>query len=301
MSFPRLAASAPAILESRLLATGLLLVFVGLAFKIAAVPFQFWAPDVYQGAPFPTTAFLAVGSKAAGIVLLLRVLFVAAPAVAVFWTGLLPVIAVLTLLFGVLCAIPQRSLKRLMAYSSIANAGFLLIGICARTVEGVAAMLFYLGGYLFAVLAVFLVATLAWRGADDEADDIAGLGGLWLRSPWLATSLTLGMVSLAGVPPLAGFFGKFLLLKAAIQGGSREPGLYWLAGFAIVAVVISLYYYFGVIRAVYWGASPRELPPIPLTRPARVALGLCMFGLLWLGIFPGNVLNLAELAARSLF
>ena len=186
-----------------------------------------------------------------------------------------------------------------MAYSSIANAGFLLIGVCARTVEGVAAMLFYLGGYLFAVLAVFLVATLALRGREE--DDTSGLAGLWQRSPLLATGLTLAMVSLAGVPPLAGFFGKFLLLKSAIVGAGADPRLYGLAGVALVAVVISFYYYFGVIRAMYWEADPTDRTPIPLAWPARAALGLCVFGLLWLGIFPAHVLSLAELAARSLF
>ncbi len=299
MNFNKVAASPAPILESRLLATGLLLVFVGLGFKIAAVPFHFWAPDVYQGSPFPTTAFLAVGSKAAGIVLLLRVLYVAVPGLAGRWAGPLLVVTVATMFYGVLCAIPQRNLKRLMAYSSIANAGFILIGFCAGTADGVAAILFYLGGYLFSVLAVFLVATVVWRGKDEE--DISGLAGLAQRSPLLAASLTLAMVSLAGVPPLAGFFGKFLLLQAAIQGGGTHPGLYGLAGLAVVAVVISLYYYFGVVRVVYWGANPKESSSIPIDWPVRAALALCWCGLLWLGIFPANVLNLAQIAARSLF
>jgi NADH-quinone oxidoreductase subunit N len=299
LSFSQLASSPPAVLESRLLATGLLLVFVGLAFKLAAVPFQFWAPDVYQGSPFPTAAFLAAGSKAAGVVLLLRVVFVAAPVLARRWGGLLVTVTILTMLYGVLCAIPQRSLKRLMAYSSIANAGFLLIGVCTHTVEGVTALLFYLGGYLFAVVAVFLVATLACGDGEDDA--ISSLAGLWQRSPLLATSLTLAMVSLAGVPPLAGFFGKFLLLKSALVGAGADPRLYGVVGVALAAVVISLYYYFGVIRAIYWEPGARDLTTISPSWPARAALGLCIFGLLWLGIFPANVLNLAELAARVLF
>jgi NADH-quinone oxidoreductase subunit N len=298
MSFPALAASPRAVLDSRLLAAGLLLVFVGLAFKIAAVPFQIWAPDVYQGAPFPTTAFLAVGSKAAGIVLLFRLLYVAAPTVAAQWRTLLIVVSALTILYGVLCAIPQRSLKRLMAYSSIANAGFLLIGICSGSVAGAAAVLFYLGGYLFAVLGVFLVATLAWRGADT--DDIPSLAGLGQRSPLLATTLTLAMVSLAGVPPLAGFLGKLLLVKAALQGAANDAGLYWLVGVAVVAVVISFYYYFHVIRVVCWGCHAAAAAPITLAWPTRLALGLCVFGMLWLGLFPADVLNLAEVAARPL-
>jgi NADH-quinone oxidoreductase subunit N len=239
-----------------------------------------------------------VGSKAAGIVLLLRVLFVAAPEVTARWNRLLLVVAALTILYGVLCAIPQRSLKRLMAYSSIANAGFLLIGFCSHNTEGVAAVLFYLGGYLFAVLTVFLVATLVWRESDQ--DDIPTLAGLGRRSPFLAACLTLAMVSLAGVPPLAGFFGKFLLLRSALQAGASNPGLYWLAGVAIVGVVISLYYYFGVVRAVYWGEDDHAAAPVSIGWPARTALGLCAFGMLWLGIFPANVLNLAELAAASL-
>ncbi|MCZ7640105.1 MAG: NADH-quinone oxidoreductase subunit N [Verrucomicrobia bacterium] len=299
MNFEQLAASPPAVLESRLLTVGLLLVLVGLAFKIAAVPFQFWAPDVYEGAPLPTTAFLAVGSKAAGIVLLLRVWFVAAPALTSSWARPLLVVTALTLLYGVLCAIPQRSLKRLMAYSSIANAGFLLLGFCSGSAAGVAAVLFYLGGYLFAVLAIFLVATLAWRGTDSDA--IADLAGLAQRSPLLAGVLTLGLVSLAGVPPLAGFFGKFLLLKSVLASATLHPGLYAVAVVALLAAVISLYYYFGVVRVVYWG-QPAAAPqaPILLAWPARAALGLCVFGLLWLGCFPANVLNLAQLAAQSL-
>lgn len=297
MNFLHLAASPPEILQSPLLAVGLLLVLVGLGFKVAVVPFQIWAPDVYQGAPLPTTAFLAVGSKATGMVLLLRVLFAAAPAVTARWNQALVAVAALTIGYGVLCALPQRSLKRLMAYSSIANAGYLLIGVCVGNAEGVAAMLFYLGGYLFAVLAVFLVATLAWRGTD--ADEIPSLAGLSQRSPFLAASLTLAMVSLAGVPPLAGFFGKFLLLKAAILGGALHPGLYWLAGSTVVAVVASLYYYFGVIRAVYWGENATALAPVTVSWPVRAALGLCLVGMLWLGLFPANVLNLAQIAAAT--
>lgn len=298
MDFARLAASPAAVIESRLLATGLLLVLVGLLFKVAAVPFQMWAPDVYEGAPFPTTAFLAVGSKAAGIVLLLRVLFVAAPGVTARWGGVLVTLAIMTLLYGSLGAIPQRSLRRLMAYSGIANAGFLLIGFASGNAEGVAAVLFYLGGYLFAVLIVFLVATLVWRGVDG--DDIPALAGLGQRSPWLAASLTLAMVSLGGIPPLAGFIGKFLLLKAAILAGATHPALYWLVGVALVTVVISLYYYFAVVRTVYWGVPAATLPPVPVSWPARAALGLCVSGLLWLGLFPAHVLNLATLAAGVL-
>jgi NADH-quinone oxidoreductase subunit N len=283
---------------SRLLALGLLLVFVALGFKIAAVPFQVWAPDVYQGSPTPATAFLAVGSKAAGVVLLLRVIYLAAPSITTHWNTLLLVVSALTILYGSLCAIPQRNLKRLMGYSSIANAGFLLLGITARSEQGSAAILFYLGGYLFAVVAVFTVLCLALRPADGE--DISALAGLHRRSPLLAATLALAMVSLAGAPPLAGFFGKFLLLKAVVAQAPFDPRLYWLVVAAVIGVVISLYYYFGVIRAIYWSPDPPDLSPIPLSRPILASLYLCLGGMLWLGVFPNSIVNLAELAVTTL-
>ena len=301
LSFEKLAralSESRALEGSRLLALGLLLVFAGLAFKIAVVPFQVWAPDVYEGSPTPTTAFLAVGSKAAGIVLLLRLIYLAAPAVTAHWHTLLLVISGLTILYGSLCAIPQRNLKRLMGYSSIANAGFLLLGIVAHSAAGSAAILYYLGGYLFTVVAAFTVICLASRQVEGE--DIRGLAGLHLRSPLLAVALAAAMVSLAGVPPLAGFFGKFLLLKAVAARAPVDPRLYWLLGVAILGVVISLYYYFGVIRAIYWAPEPADLSPIPLSRPTRVALCFCIGSILWLGVFPNSILNLAEHAVAAL-
>ncbi len=301
MSFTRLAEAAPAVLDSRLLQTGLLLVLVGLGFKIAVVPFQIWAPDVYQGAPTPATAFLAVGSKAAGFVLLLRVLFTAVPALGPRWSRLLIVLSAVTILYGVLCAIPQRNLKRLMGYSSIANAGFLLLGVATLSRDGVSAVLYYLGGYLFTVLGAFAVICVALR--HTEGEDIPALAGLHQRSPLLAATLAMAMVSLAGVPPLAGFFGKFLLLKSALMVAGDQPALYVLVAVAVVGVVISLYYYFGVIRAMYWPAEPVEqghLPPIQLSRPLRWSLLLCIAGMLWLGVLPGMVVNLANLAAQTL-
>src|SRR5207302_8054640 len=155
---------------------GLLLVMVGLGFKIAAFPFQIWAPDVYQGAPAPATAFLAIGSKAAGFVLLLRVLFTAVPDVTTQWSNLLILISGITILYGNLCAIPQRNVKRLLGYSSIANAGYLLLGVAALNQAGSTEILYYLGGYLFTVLAAFTVICLLMRRLDSE--DITGLAGL---------------------------------------------------------------------------------------------------------------------------
>src|ERR1017187_6433193 len=294
-NFNELALVASNFTANKVFLIGLLFVLVGLGFKIAAFPFQIWVPDVYQGAPTPTTAFLAVGSKAAGFVLLLRVLFSAAPAVTEHWAKLLIVISAVTILYGNLCAIPQRNLKRLMGYSSIAHAGYLLLGVAALSASGQSALLYYLAGYVFTVMAAFFVITLVMRQLATE--DISGLAGLNQRSPLLAATLTIAMVSLAGIPPLAGFFGKFLLLKAVIEQGPAHPGDYCLAFTALAGVIISLYYYFGVIRAIYWSKDPADLSPIELSAPAKVSIWVCIAGILWLGLFPNTVLNMTNLAA----
>ena len=259
---------------------GLVLVLVGLGFKISAVPFQIWAPDVYQGAPAPATAFLAVGSKAAGFVLLLRVLFVAVPDITAHWTNLLVILSAASILYGNLCAIPQRNLKRLFGYSSIAHAGYMLLGVAALSAAGRSAVLYYLSGYLFTVLGAFTVICLVLRQADGE--DLSGLAGLHRRSPLLAAALTLAMASLAGIPPLAGFFGKFLLLKAVIEQAPAHPGYYCLAFTALAGVVISLYYYFGVVRAIYWSDDPADLSPIQISKPIRISIYGCIAGMLYL-------------------
>ncbi len=277
---------------------GLVLVLVGLGFKIAAFPMQIWAPDVYQGSPTPTTAFLAVGSKAAGFVLLLRVLFTVAPELAEQGRNLLIAVAGITILYGNLCAIPQRNLKRLLGYSSIANSGYLLLGVAALSASGAAAILYYLSGYLFALGAAFMVICLVKR--HTESEDISALGGLHHRSPFLAAMLTLAMVSLAGIPPLAGFFGKFLLLKSLVEQGASHPHYYWLLAIALFGIVISLYYYFGVIRAIYWGNTQDNAPLIVLSLPARLSLYACLAGLFYLGIMPNAPLTWAEQAVKAL-
>lgn len=298
LNFTMLAAAPKAVLHSKLLLLGLVFILVGLGFKIAAVPFQIWAPDVYQGAPTPTTALLAFGSKAAGFVLLFRVLFVAVPSVTADSGLLLAGLSAASILYGGLCAIPQRNLKRLMGYSSIANAGYLLLGFAAGTAEGTAAVLYFLAGYLFTVLAGFAVLSVVLP--PSENDDLEVLAGLHQRSPLLAGSLACSMVSLAGVPPLAGFFGKFLLFKAVLARAAQQPHLYVLIAIALVGVVMSLYYYFGVIRAIYWDAGQGPTQPIELPQPVRWVLYATVAGMLWLGIFPNSVLNLAQYAAVAL-
>ena len=191
----------------------MLLVLVGLGFKIAAFPFQIWAPDVYQGAPTPTTAFLAVGSKAAGFVLLLRVLFTAVPGVTAHWANLLIVISGITILYGNLCALPQRNLKRLLGYSSIAHAGYLLLGVAALSASGQAARA-VLSGRLSVHCAGGVHGHLPGDAALDD-EDISALAGLNQRSPLLAATMTMAMVSLAGIPPLAGFLREI----SAVESG----------------------------------------------------------------------------------
>lgn len=294
----KLAAPEGALGGNMLFQFGLLFVLAGLGFKLAVVPFQVWAPDVYQGAPTPTAAFLAVGSKAAGAVLLVRVLFSAVPGVAEQWALLFAALAALTILYGNLCALPQTNLKRLLGYSSIAHAGYLLLGVAAMSAAGQAAILYYLAGYLFAVLAAFAVITVVMR--ETGAEDIGALGGLQARSPLLATAMTLAMVSLAGIPPLAGFFGKFLLIKAVLEAGAVSPLYYALFAVAVIGVVISLAYYFGVVKAIYWGRATGEPPAPVLSPPMRGVVLACMAGIVGVGVYPNPLIKAAEAAIAAM-
>jgi NADH-quinone oxidoreductase subunit N len=298
MQFDELAAKSAELAESKLFQVGMLMVLGGLAFKVAVFPFQVWAPDVYEGSPAPTTAFLAIGSKAAGVVLLVRLLGGVIPELGMKWEMLLMVVAAVSILFGSLSAIPQRSLKRLMGYSSIANGGFVVLGLAAMSKAGSAAVLFYLAGYLFTVLTAFLVVAVVVERLGT--DDFSALAGLHQRSPLLAGALAISMVSLAGVPPLAGFFGKFLVLKALVEQGAALPSYFVLGGIAIIGVVISFWYYFGVVRAIYWSQGPEETSPVLVPPVLRVALMGGVLGVVFLGVFPGKVWDAAVAAVALL-
>src|SRR5215472_5572628 len=226
---------------------GAVLVLVGLGFKIAAVPFQIWVPDVYQGAPTPVTAFLSVGSKAAGFVVLLRVLqpFLMLPKM----ERLVILLALLTVVYGNLAALPQNNLKRLLGYSSIAHAGYLLIGVAC--LDG-AAVTFYLVAYLLMTLLSFAVLTIV---AQQTGDEISGFDGLAKRAPFLAFAMLIAMASLAGVPFTVGFFGKFFIFVSAIAQKQTA-----LVAVAIVTVASGFYYYLKVVRAMYWQPSARREP-----------------------------------------
>ncbi len=296
LDFYELAQKGGSLVGNSLLLLGLLLLLVGLGFKIAAFPFQIWAPDVYQGAPIPTTLLLAVGSKAAGIVLLLRVLFGAVPEVTANWSEALMWVSGLTILYGNLCALPQRNIKRMFGYSSIAHAGYILLGFSAVSQIGASAVLYYISGYLFTVLAAFSVICIVCR--TESGEQIPALAGLHRRSPLLAAALTMSMVSLAGVPPLAGFFGKFLLLRAVLESEATTGANIALIAVVIVGVIISMYYYFGVIRAIYWTPAPEESSPVVVSKPMRATLYVCMSGMLYLGLFPGDLVKIVENAVK---
>jgi NADH-quinone oxidoreductase subunit N len=263
-----------------------LLILVGLGFKIAAVPFQFWVPDVYQGAPTPITAFLSVGSKAAGFVVLIRVVetFLSVPALHDKVVAILSVITGATLIYGNLAAMPQNNLKRLLAYSSIAHAGYLLLAISSLDgTQSIAAVAFYLAGYLLMTLLSFAVIVVVANATGG--DDISNFNGLGKRSPGLALALLVSMVSLAGLPLTVGFLGKFFVFAAAI-----EQGHYVLATIGIVTVAAGFYYYLKVIRAMYWlePAAEGAIPVAPLTRTMMIALAILIFVF---GIFPRPILK----------
>ncbi|MDW8344071.1 MAG: NADH-quinone oxidoreductase subunit N [Verrucomicrobiae bacterium] len=274
---------------------GMVLVLAGLGFKIASVPFQVWAPDVYQGAPTPVTAMLAVGSKAAGFVLLMRVLMTGLLPLEPVWGPVVLGLAGASLVYGNLGALPQRDIKRLLGYSSIGHAGYLLMGVAAVNALGVAAVLFYLGQYAFTTLCAFLAIMAVTRVTGR--DDIASFAGLHRRAPILGLALFLAMMSLAGVPPLSGFFGKFQLFAAVIDRAQMDARYYWLAGIGAAAVVVSLYFYLNVGRAIYMQSSDRT-DAIPVSWPVRVGLWICMGAMIGLGVYQRPLVDAALQAAR---
>jgi NADH-quinone oxidoreductase subunit N len=212
------------------------------------------------------------------------------------WREQLIVIAILTILYGNLCAIPQRNIKRLIGYSSIAHAGYLLIGIATIATDGIASILYYLVVYMLAVVAMFGVIAVLYKGEDF---DIGKFSGLHQRSPFLAMIMTCALASLAGIPPLAGFFGKFLLIKSAALQVNLTSSYYYLVAVAIVGVAISIYYYFKIIKLIYWD-EPTDQTKLSISYPLVVLLVLCMAGMLCYGIIPSELVDAAKLAAKSI-
>jgi len=256
---------------------GMVFVLVALGFKIAAVPFQIWVPDVYQGAPTPVTAYLSVGSKAAGFVVLLRVLlpFLTLPQT----QRLIVLIALLTLIYGNLAALPQANLKRLLAYSSIAHAGYLLIGVVCFDARAVT---FYLVAYLLMTLLSFAVLIIV---AQQTGDEISDFDGLAQRSPFLAFAMLIGMVSLAGVPFTAGFLGKFYIFYAAVL---QHQVVLVIVG--VITVGCGFYYYLKVVRAMYW-QSTANVDKISVNGLSRLAISALIIGTIWLGVYPQPIFD----------
>lgn len=274
-----------------ILMAGVLLILSALGFKVAAVPFQVWVPDVYQGAPTPVVAFLSVASKSAGFAALLRILFVALTPLEVERRTLFSLFAAMTLLYGNLGALVQTDMKRLLGFSSIGHAGFLLVALAARGVFGKEALLYYLIAYAVTNLAAFLVVSIVENSAGTSLEAYRGLSR---RSPLLGAGLFLAFLSLAGVPPLAGFFSKFLILLAAARSQ-----LFWLVFLGAVNVAISLFYYLNVIRMAYI-EKPRDAAPLTLALSSKLLLWALMAGILVVGIWQAPFLRLASLASSSL-
>ena len=272
------------------------LVVAGFGFKVSAVPFHFWAPDVYEGAPTPATTVLSTASKAAGFAVFLR-LFMAG----VFgspnnenWWVMLVVMSILSMALGNMAAFSQTNIKRLLAYSGVGQAGYLLIALVTFSAEGTGSALFYLYMYVFTNIAAFGVVILISNvTGSDEIEDLRGLSR---RNPYLALVMLFALLSLGGIPPTAGFFGKFFIFQAAVKAG-----YWWLALIGILFAFVALYYYLNVIKEIYLYRTETEDDPIPVPRPAAVALGLCTLGVLYLGIVPTQIFNWTLSAAQAYF
>jgi NADH-quinone oxidoreductase subunit N len=267
---------------------GMGLLLVGFGFKVALVPFHSWVPDVYEGAPTPVTAFMAVGPKAAGFAALIRILHQALPFLAKDWTSILWLLAILTMTLGNVVAVLQTNVKRMLAYSAIAHAGYILVGIVANSDEGFSAVLFYLVIYTAMNLVAFSIILSLSRKGDRSVrlDDYAGLGR---TSPFAAAALSLALISLSGIPLTGGFIGKFYIFSAAIQKG--------YTGLAVIGVlnsVISVFYYFRLMVVMYMGdPAPDSVEPEMIGWPVQVIIMVGLIAILWLGVLPSQILALA--------
>jgi NADH-quinone oxidoreductase subunit N len=281
-----------------LMATGLLFVLVGFGFKVTIAPFHLWAPDTYEGAPTPVTAFIATGSKVASFFVLLKVLFVGFAGMegSAFWghfssgwTMLLAITGALSMVLGNCAAIVQRNIKRLLAYSAIAHAGYIFIGLTAATKMGATSVLFYIIVYSLTNLGAFgVVAALASRAGGDEMQNFDGMAK---RAPFLSLLMLIFVLSLAGIPPLGGFFGKFYLFASAVQRDPQNFGLLWLVILGIVMSAVSLYYYLILLKHIYV-AEGTDDSRISTPTYLSICLGLVALAVIALGVFPEPILTL---------
>ena len=287
------------ILASPGLILGIVLLIAGFGFKIAAVPFHMWVPDVYEGAPTPITAYLSVASKAAGFAIILRVFYSAFGLpqwLSLDWGLIFAVLSAIGMTLGNVLAIPQTNIKRMLGYSSIAQAGYLMVGLAtvglspATDILGRSSLLFFLASYALTNLGAFIaIIAISNKLDSDLIEDYSGMGK---RAPLLALGLTLCLISLTGLPPAAGFMSKFYIFSAAIH-----HNLLWLVIIAVINSVVSAYYYLRVVK-VMWLGEPVSEEKVPSSGALRVALSLSCLGVLLLGVIPGYVMKLTELAAK---
>ncbi|MCX6825792.1 MAG: NADH-quinone oxidoreductase subunit N [candidate division Zixibacteria bacterium] len=274
----------------------MVMIIAGIGFKLALVPFHMWAPDVYQGAPTPITGFLSVGSKAAGVIAFSRIFVNGLIAFStdvmkpLDWGIIVAILASAAMIIGNITALRQRNIKRMLAYSSIAQIGYVMVGMVAASTMGVAAVGYYMFIYLFANMGAFTIATIF--NDKTGSDDIVNYAGLSKSSPFFAACMTIFLLSLAGIPPLGGFVAKYLVFAAGIQAGYT-----WLVILALLTAVVSLYYYANIIKMMYF--SP-ETPaqPIKPSLLARLILLIAVAGIIFWGVFPGTILNFATETAK---
>jgi NADH-quinone oxidoreductase subunit N len=293
-NFDRIAAAAAARPSNLLVTVGLGLLLVGFGFKISSVPFHMWAPDVYQGAPTSITALIATGSKAAAVGALIRVLTVALRAAQPDWTVLLWGIAAVTMTLGNVVAIAQSNLKRMLAYSSVAHVGYMLVGLVAGGVPGAGAVLYYLLAYTFTTVGAFGAIIMVER-AGEEAVEVRDYAGLARRHPVLAATLALYLLSLIGIPPLAGFVGKFYLFGSAVQAG-----YVWLTVVAVLNSAIAAYYYLRVIVYMYMREPDGAGAQVASSFAGGLALAIAALGIVLLGVTPTPFVDLAQAAVAPL-
>ncbi|HYU79150.1 MAG TPA: NADH-quinone oxidoreductase subunit N [Vicinamibacterales bacterium] len=276
-----------------LLAVGLLI--VGFGFKIAAVPFHMWSPDAYEGAPAVVTGFMSTGVKAAAVAGFARVFLSALEPMIGEWAPVLWVVAAATMILGTVLGVAQTSLKRMLAYSSIAHGGYLLVGLVAGNDVGKAAILYYLAAYAVTNIGAFGV--IALLGSRDRAnDDLRDYAGLWHSQPALATLMTIFLLSLGGFPPTAGFVAKWYIFSAAVASG-----YYWLAIIGVVSSVVSVFFYLRVVVMMYMSERDARPLPAPLSRVALAALALSVLAILYLGIVPTQIISIAQASVSTIF
>jgi NADH-quinone oxidoreductase subunit N len=266
---------------------GLALIIVGFGFKVASVPFHMWTPDVYEGAPTNVTAFMAVGVKAAAFAAFARVMFVVFPAFTMQWNMVLWALAVATMTLGNVVAIAQTNIKRMLAYSSIAHAGYLMVALVAANQLGAVSLLYYLLAYTIMNIGAFAVVILVGRKKDSYLN-IYDYSGLGFQHPALAATMAIFMLALAGIPPTAGFVGKFYIFSAAVQAG-----YIWLAIIGVMNSLVSVYYYLRITVLMYMRPAEAELGPIPFTYGLTAAVALTAVATLAIGIFPGFFYDMA--------